>query len=96
MILKLNGRYNWKSQPERLIYTGKRGSWHTFARVETPWHIWCKVLDHDLHMLEETIDESSQNSQSENQTVETSQSFGCGSDAQSYEEASQSQTGSEE
>jgi acyl dehydratase len=54
MKLKLNGKYNWKNQPERLIYVGKKGSWHQFVKVDSPLKVWCEVLDEDLHMLEET------------------------------------------
>lgn len=56
--MKLNGRYNWKSQPERLVYLGRNwsgnGFWHQFEKVDEPGKIWCEVLDSDLHMLEET------------------------------------------
>lgn len=57
--MKLGGKYNWKNQKERLVYLGHNGSgngyWHQFALVESPYKIWCEVLSHDLHMLEETI-----------------------------------------
>ena len=56
----LNGRYNWISQPERLVYVGYNwsgnGYWHQFEKVDAPGVVWCEVLDHDLHRLEETID----------------------------------------
>jgi hypothetical protein len=56
--LKVGGRYNWKSQPERLIYTGmcepRNGRWHQFEKVDEPGVVWCEVLDSDLHMLEAT------------------------------------------
>lgn len=45
--------YNWKNQPERLIYRGKKGSWHQFSLTGS-LDIWCEVLESDLHMLEET------------------------------------------
>lgn len=50
------GKYNWKSQPERLVYLGLdwTGKWHRFAKVEEPYKVWCEVLDIDLHMIEET------------------------------------------
>lgn len=55
---KKGGRYNFKNQPERLIYMGHNwsgdGYWHQFAKVEKPEKIWCEVLTRDLHMLEET------------------------------------------
>ncbi len=53
--MKINGRYNWKNQPERLFYIGKQGNWHQFVKVEKPSEVWCEVLDEDLHMLEETV-----------------------------------------
>lgn len=46
--------YNWKNQPERLVYLGKKGLWHQFAQVGKIG-IWCEVLDNDLHMIEETV-----------------------------------------
>lgn len=52
------GRYNWKGQPEKLIYIGKKGYWHQFVKVESPRTVWCEVPDEDLHMLEETKQES--------------------------------------
>jgi len=51
-------RYNWKNQPERLIYLGKLGSWYQFKKIGDSSPIWCEVLGHDLHMLEETVDPS--------------------------------------
>ncbi len=53
--MKLYERYNWKNQPERLIYIGKKGSWHQFVKVDQPETVWCEVLDSDLHMLEPTV-----------------------------------------
>lgn len=56
--LKIGGRYNWRNQPERLVYTGlcepRNGRWHQFALVDAPDKCWCEVLDSDLHRLEET------------------------------------------
>lgn len=51
--MKIGGRYNWIGQPERLVYLGKAGSWHQFAKVGTV-NVWCEVLAADLSMLEET------------------------------------------
>jgi len=51
---KIGGKYNWIGQAERLIYLGKNGYWHQFAKIESPSTVWCEVLDEDLHMLEET------------------------------------------
>ena len=50
----LDGKYNWIGQPQRLIYLGKRNGWHQFAKVDSPFIVWCEVTDKDLSMLEET------------------------------------------
>lgn len=55
--MKRGGRYNWKSQPDRLIYLGKKGAWHQFKKIGDPREVWCEVLSEDLHMLEETAGE---------------------------------------
>jgi len=54
--MKRGGRYNWKGQPERLIYLGRELGWHQFHWSDDPKRrrVWCEVLDADLHMLEET------------------------------------------
>ena len=52
--ITINGRYNWKYQPERLIYMGKVGYWHQFAKVEEPSKVWCEVIDSDLDKFEVT------------------------------------------
>ena len=54
MKLTIGGKYNWIGQPARLVYQGKKGLWHQFAKVSTPFITWCEVRDEDLHMLEET------------------------------------------
>ena len=58
--MKVGGQYNWKNQPERLVYIGRNwsgnGYWHQFEKVDAPGVVWCEVLDSDLHMLEETHD----------------------------------------
>jgi hypothetical protein len=54
MELKIGGFYNWKYQPERLIYVGKDCCWHQFKKIGDPRRVWCEVLDEDLHMIEET------------------------------------------
>ena len=54
------GLYNWKGQPERLVYMGVRlypgdpRPWHRFAKVEAPHICWVEVLTPELAMLEET------------------------------------------
>jgi hypothetical protein len=58
--MKVGGRYNWRNQPERLIYIGRNLSpgqsrWYQFQKVGAPaGSVWCEVLDEDLHRLEET------------------------------------------
>lgn len=59
---KIGGKYNWKNQPERLIYLGPKwfsdGMWHQFALVEKPNQVWSEVRTSDLKSFEETPDES--------------------------------------
>lgn len=61
--LVVGGKYNWKNQPDRLVYVGlcepRNGRWHQFAKVDEPSVVWCEVLDSELHMLEETQSEAS-------------------------------------
>jgi hypothetical protein len=56
--LQIGGRYNWKNQPERLIYMGlcepRNGRWHQFAKVDVPNVCWCEVTDDDLSSFEAT------------------------------------------
>lgn len=52
--LKVGGKYNWRYQRDKLIYIGKRGSWHQFKRIGDPRPVWCEVLAGDIPMLEET------------------------------------------
>lgn len=52
--MKPGARYNWKNQPDRLVYLGRYGGWHQFRKIGDPRDVWCEVLDADLHMLEET------------------------------------------
>lgn len=58
--MKIGGKYNWKGQPERLVYLGKNwsgnGYWHQFSKVENPGVVWCEVLDEDIPSFEETRD----------------------------------------
>lgn len=61
--LRVGGKYNWRDQPERLIYMGRKvyprdyRFWHQFAKVEAPDEVWCEVLAEDLHLFEETKDQ---------------------------------------
>ena len=56
----IGGLYNWKGQPERLVYMGARRypgdqrTWHQFAKVETPEVCWSEVLTADLASFEDT------------------------------------------
>lgn len=57
--MKMGGRYNWKNQPERLVYIGRsrapgQSYWHQFEKVDEPGVVWCEVLDFDLHRIEAT------------------------------------------
>lgn len=57
-MMHKGGKYNWKGQPERLVYLGHNwsgnGYWHQFEKVDAPGVIWCEVLTADLPMIEET------------------------------------------
>lgn len=55
--MKIGGKYNWKGQPDRLIYIGKAGSWHQFKKIGDPREVWCEVLTEDLQSIEETSDD---------------------------------------
>lgn len=57
MNMEIGGYYNWKQQPERLVYLGKKGVWHQFEKIDDPRGVWCEVLDNDLYMLEKTTEE---------------------------------------
>lgn len=56
--LKIGGQYNWRNQPERLIYVGmcepRNGRWYQFEKVGEPGVVWCEVHPSDLHQIEET------------------------------------------
>jgi len=56
--LRIGGRYNWRNQPERLVYLGlcepHNGRWHQFALVGKPTEVWCEVHPSDLPHIEET------------------------------------------
>lgn len=56
--LTIGGFYNWKNQPERLVYMGPKlypdGTWFQFAKVETPYKCWSEVRASDLVNFEET------------------------------------------
>ena len=52
------GRYNWRNQPERLLYIGARrypdGYWHQFEKVGEPNKVWCEVRAADLESFVES------------------------------------------
>lgn len=56
--MEIGGHYNWRNQPERLVYLGKNwsgnGYWHQFALTSKPTEVWCEVVDADLESFEET------------------------------------------
>jgi hypothetical protein len=58
-LMRVGGRYNWKGQPERLVFLGRNwsgnGFWNQFAKVEYPSIVWCEVLDADLSHFEESV-----------------------------------------
>lgn len=56
--LKVGGKYNWKYQPERLMYIGRDGIWHQFAKVQWPLVVWCEVHPDDLYFIEETKEQA--------------------------------------
>lgn len=51
-------KYNFRNQPERLIYLGNNwssnGYWHQFVKVDSPERVWAELLDSDLQMIEAT------------------------------------------
>lgn len=54
-------RYNWKNQPERLVYIRVKeypygDCWHQFALVESPFKVWCEVKDYQLDQFERTVE----------------------------------------
>ncbi len=58
--MKINGRYNWKGQPERLIYMEPAvlgdGIWHQFSLVDKPGIVWCEVRHTELGYFEESVE----------------------------------------
>ena len=56
--LKVGGRYNWRGQPERLVFMGRKlhpdGLWYQFAKVDSPSVCWSEVRVSDLPSFEET------------------------------------------
>ena len=63
MNVEIGKRYNWKNQPERLVYLGEKyypdnGCWHQFALVEKPDKVWSEVRTEELSNFEETKPDS--------------------------------------
>lgn len=58
---KIGGKYNWRNQPERLVYMGSKrypnGIWYQFALVESSDKVWSEVRGNELSSFEETLQE---------------------------------------
>jgi hypothetical protein len=58
MKFTIGGFYNWKNQPERLVYMGSKmypdGVWYQFAKIEDPHRCWSEVRGFELVYFEET------------------------------------------
>lgn len=54
--LKIGGRYNFKLQPERLMYVGNFGPWHQFTKIGDSASVWVELLGPEICLLEETAD----------------------------------------
>lgn len=54
MVYKIGGKYNWYGQSEQLIYLGRKGMWHQFAKIESPNMVWCEVAHGSQNLIEET------------------------------------------
>jgi hypothetical protein len=54
------GAYNWKNQPDRLIYLGRNwsgnGYWHQFRKIGDPRPVWCEVADAEIPYFEVSHD----------------------------------------
>lgn len=54
--LNIGGKYNFKNQPEKLIYLGYNwsgnGYWHQFAKEDSPEEVWSEILTNELWMIE--------------------------------------------
>jgi len=55
--MKIGGKYNWRNQPDRLIYLGKKDGWHQFKKIGDSREVWCELRDSDLPSIEETLPE---------------------------------------
>ena len=56
--MKVGGFYNWRNQPERLVYMGAKrypdGYWYQFAKTDNPTVCWSEVRANELESFEET------------------------------------------
>lgn len=57
-VFIVGGKYNWKGQPERLVYLGYNwsgsGYWHQFKKIDDPRPVWCEVQGYELQYFEES------------------------------------------
>ena len=58
--------YNFKNQPEQLVFMGRKfypgdpRMWFQFAKVASPYEVWAEIFQADLHLIEETPEETQQ------------------------------------
>ena len=52
LSLAVGNQYKFKSHIRKLVYLGKDGDWHQFARVGRD-AVWAELLDSDLHLIEQ-------------------------------------------
>ena len=56
--------YNFKNQPEQLVFMGRKfypgdqRMWFQFAKVKSPDEVWAEVLQETLKLIEETQQEA--------------------------------------
>jgi len=60
-MFKQGGLYNFRNQPERLVYVGAikdpSGIWHQFELIDKPGTVWAEVASSDVGMIEESTHE---------------------------------------
>jgi hypothetical protein len=56
--LKVGGKYNWKYQPDRLVYLGRSGIWYQFSKIGDNRAVWCEVHPEDIDCIEETKEQA--------------------------------------
>ena len=56
--LKINGKYNFIGQPEKLVFIGNNwsgnGYWNQFALIDKQNIVWSEINDSDLQFIEVT------------------------------------------